>query len=409
VVPKDRRVITGTERVTFRPDRRVDDVVFRLWPNNATSRRSGGSLAINSVDVADKTTVTLERSNTLLRVPLTTPVPANTKITVNVRFTLTLPVGANERWGTRADSAWWGTGFPLLAYERGVGWATEPPTALFAEAATSEVFRLADLTVVAPAGDTVLATGVQAGAPTATADGRRTWRFTATSVRDVAVTSGHMRRASSTVSGVPVVVGVTASMSDDAATVLRAITAAMRDHVTRLGRFPFEHLSVTVIPDVSGGIEFPGAILLGHNQLDATASHEVAHEWFYGLVGDNQARDPWLDEAFATYVEALDNGQSQRYQSAAVPASGRNRVGRPMTFWENKGSRTYFRSVYLQGASALLRARSAVGSATFDRAIRCYVNANAHRVARPTDLARALASLPAALSILRRVGALPGR
>jgi hypothetical protein len=255
----------------------------------------------------------------------------------------------------------------------------------------------------------VLATGVQAGAPTATADGRRTWRFTATSVRDVAVTSGHMRRASSTVSGVPVVVGVTASMSDDAATVLRAITAAMRDHVTRLGRFPFEHLSVTVIPDVSGGIEFPGAILLGHNQLDATASHEVAHEWFYGLVGDNQARDPWLDEAFATYVEALDNGQSQRYQSAAVPASGRNRVGRPMTFWENKGSRTYFRSVYLQGASALLRARSAVGSATFDRAIRCYVNANAHRVARPTDLARALASLPAALSILRRVGALPGR
>ena len=36
--------------------------------------------------------------------------------------------------------------------------------------------------------------------------------------------------------------------------------------------------------------------------------HEVAHEWFYGMVGDDQFRDPWLDEAFATYAEALVSG-----------------------------------------------------------------------------------------------------
>lgn len=56
---------------------------------------------------------------------------------------------------------------------------------------------------------------------------------------------------------------------------------------------------------------------------DATASHEVAHQWFYGLVGDDQARDPWLDEAFATYAEALDRG----------PEPATDRPSSPPTAW----------------------------------------------------------------------------
>ena len=64
-----------------------------------------------------------------------------------------------------------------------------------------------------------------------------------------------------------------------------------------------------------------------------TASHEVAHEWFYGLVGNDQGRDPWLDEAFATYAEALVRGTGGTYAATAIPTVGRNRVGRPMTFW----------------------------------------------------------------------------
>jgi aminopeptidase N len=140
--------------------------------------------------------------------------------------------------------------------------------------------------------------------------------------------------------------------------------------------------------------------------MDATPAHEVGHEWFYGLVGDDQARDPWLDEAFATYVEALQDGNAAFYAGASVPPAGRNHVGEPMTYWEKYGENTYFRSVYLQGATALFQAREAAGPAAFDRALRCYVNMEAHRVARPADLAQALRGLPAALAVLRRAGAL---
>jgi aminopeptidase N len=184
------------------------------------------------------------------------------------------------------------------------------------------------------------------------------------------------------------------------------IAGGVRDHATRLGPFPFAQLNVVVVPDVHGGIEYPGLILLGTHQLDATPSHEVAHEWFYGLVGNDQARDPWLDEAFATYVEALQHGRISFYAGATVPAAGEANVGKPMTYWEKYDEQTYFRSVYLQGAGALGEARDAVGGKPFDKAIRCYVNAQAHRVARPADLAAALRKLPDALKVLRRAGAI---
>ena len=43
----------------------------------------------------------------------------------------------------------------------------------------------------------------------------------------------------------------------------------------------------------------------------------------------------------------------------------------------------------------------------FDAALRCYVNANAWRIARPADVAKALAGLPASLTVLQDAGALP--
>ncbi|MFL6238716.1 MAG: M1 family aminopeptidase [Actinomycetes bacterium] len=398
-VPADRRNLTGSESLTFTPDRPVADIVLRLWVNRPATAKYGARLQPTKVSADGMTSYALTSSDTLLRIRLRRAVPAGTTLHAAVRFGLRLPVGADDRLGTRPDATWWGTGFPLLSYVRGEGYATEPATSLFAETATSEEFRLADLAVTAPPGDTVLATG------TPGAHQGRTWHFSASAVRDVAVATGQFRYAHMSAAGVPITVGVARDLPDNATPVAGVISNAVRDHVQRFGPFPFARLNIPVVPDVHGGIEYPGEIYLGTRQLDATPSHEVAHEWFYGLVGDDQARDPWLDEAFATYVEALDNGRADYYAGTVVPSAGRNKVGEPMTYWEKYGENTYFRAVYLQGATALINARTASGAAAFDRAIRCYVNAVAHRIARPADLLRALHGLPRAVDVLRRAGA----
>jgi hypothetical protein len=401
VVADDKATVRGHEVVTFTPDLTTDRLVFRLWANEPAARQGGGHSEVTALRVDGKAaTFSVSSASTLVSVPLGRRAPPGHPIVADLTFALTLPHGVNERLGHSGRTAWFGSGFPLLAWERGHGWATEPPTSAFAEAATSEEFRL-DLRVDTVPGDVVLGTGRTVGR-----SGRVVHR-TAESVRDVVVAVGPFRVAHASAGSIPVSVGVAPGLPDDPVRLAPLHAQAIAAHAGRYGPFGYASLDVAVVPDVHGGIEFPAGIILGARQdQDATLVHEVAHEWFYGLVGDDQGRDPWLDEAFATYAEALVRGTDSRYESTTVPSSGVNRVGAPMTYWEPRTS-AYYKSVYVQGAAALLRARRTAGAAAWDRAIRCYVAANAHRIATPADLGRALAGLPAAVAILRRVGALP--
>jgi aminopeptidase N len=129
--------------------------------------------------------------------------------------------------------------------------------------------------------------------------------------------------------------------------------------------------------------------------------HELAHQWFYAMVGNSQARDPWLDEAFATFAEGEVDGQASE---AALRLPGV--VGDSTTDYGADES-AYYATVYGKGAAALTAARDAGPAPKFDAAMRCYVNANAWRIARPADVATALAGLPGSVKVLEDAGALP--
>jgi aminopeptidase N len=36
--------------------------------------------------------------------------------------------------------------------------------------------------------------------------------------------------------------------------------------------------------------------------MESTVAHEVGHQWFYALVGDDQLDDPWLDESLTQFI-----------------------------------------------------------------------------------------------------------
>ena len=80
-----------------------------------------------------------------------------------------------------------------------------------------------------------------------------------------------------------------------------------RELVARYGPPPFPPINLARLPISGGGIEYPGAILLLDDSRVVTV-HELAHQWFYAMVGNSQARDPWLDEAFATFAEEEIDG-----------------------------------------------------------------------------------------------------
>jgi hypothetical protein len=216
--------------------------------------------------------------------------------------------------------------------------------------------------------------------------------------RDVSVAAGMFTVKDQTVDGTRLIVGTPQGRSPDE--LFGQHERAIRQLAQRFGPFPFPVLTVTRLPVEGGGIEYPGSILmLADGPL--VAVHETAHQWFYAMVGDSQARDPWLDEAFATFAEQQVNNDGQ---PADLNLPGR--VGKSMQdFGDDQGG--YYGAVYAKGAAALAAARAAAGPAKFDAALHCYVNANAWRIARPADLATALAGLPAAAEVLRKAGALP--
>ena len=80
---------------------------------------------------------------------------------------------------------------------------------------------------------------------------------------------------------------------------------------------PYPHQTISIVEtDVPDGMEYDGLIFLASNfyaKYNGTAkgdlamieAHELAHQWWFGLVGSDQATEPWLDEAMAVYTERI--------------------------------------------------------------------------------------------------------
>jgi len=380
--------------VVFTPDLDTDRLVFRLWPNAPRGPAPAAALVVGPITVAGRPAVGTLDDATTLTVRPEAGLPAGRPVETAMKWRLDIAGPANDRISHNGDALRLGSFFPILPWEPGVGWATDPPVGNFAEASTAPTADF-DLTVNVPDGFDVLASG--------TPDPARAGHYTAKTTRDVALSIGRFDTVSAVAMApqpVQVSVGVQKGLPDQPGAYLERVVAALEDYGRRFGPYPWATFTLAVTPNLGGGIEYPGHVLQGSGTLGVT-SHEVAHQWFYGLVGNDQGRDPWLDEGLATYADARYGGTLEAIKARSVPAAGRNMVGQPMTFWTDKRA-AYQEGVYTQGAQAL----AALGDpALVDCALRVYVAQNAYRLARQPDLVRAASTVfPDAAATLAAYG-----
>lgn len=371
-------LVQGSQEVEFTPDRDTDRLVFRLWPNGPRQRGEGASLEVTGVEVDGRAVrPALDDPTSLVARPGST-IRAGQRVRAALRWSLRLPRAVRDRISDEGRSVRLGSFFPILEWQPGVGWLADPPTTQFAEASTAPTADF-DLTVTAPEGFSVLASGVE----------DRPGHWTAVAMRDVAVAVGRFRVVSDVAHAprpVRVTVGVQDGLAESASVYLAKAVAVLEDFGRRFGPYPWPTFTVSVTPTLRSGIEYPAHVMQGPGTSGRSLTHEVGHQWFYALVGNNQARDPWIDEGGASWAEARGEGALARFRSRALPPEARGRLGEPMTFWDSRSS-AYYLGVYVQAVQVL----AALGDPELvDCALRVFVAQNAHRIASPADFVAAM-------------------
>ncbi len=389
-------VVSGRLRVAFTPDLSTDVLVFRLWSNGPRQARAGTRLEVGRVESAGRRLDAQLSDPTTLEVDPGARLKAGETISVSFPWRLELPGPSFDRISADGTSLRLGSFFPLLAWEPGAGWLRDPPSTSLAETSTSPVADF-DVGLQLPPGVEALASGREVSP--------RRWK--ARAVRDFALATGRFETATAMAQApkpVRVTVGVDHSVAESAETYRNAVVRALEALSDKYGPYPWASFNLAITPGLAhAGIEYPGLVMQGEETLGVVTNHEVAHQWFYSLVGSNPAREPWLDEGLTTYAQSRIDSQLELFASEPVPGPALNRLGAGMRYWDRHQD-VYFQGVYAQGAKAL----AAVGPSRVDCGLRRYVAANAYSIADSSDLIRALeAEKAGAGSVLERFGVRP--
>ncbi len=171
---------------------------------------------------------------------------------------------------------------------------------------------------------------------------------------------------------------------------------------------PYPRKTLTVIEaDFLDGMEYDGLYFLSKgfynlysgdpaDYLTSIAAHETAHQWWYAALGNDQAFEPWLDEALCTYSERLyyENLQPESldwwwtyrifYYEPRGWVDG--------SIYNPQGYRAYRDAVYLNGALFLEDLRNTIGDEPFFEFIHAYSQENYRKIVTGDDFFAILAN-----------------
>jgi hypothetical protein len=174
----------------------------------------------------------------------------------------------------------------------------------------------------------------------------------------------------------------------DATRALRSGSAALRTFQEAYGPYPWPRYVLAASPRDRVGNEYPSIVFLGARSMRdrVVVAHETAHQWFYGLVGNDQLREPWLDEALAEF------SADHFFGTLPAPCGTGHVTASVYAFPDRRDDGAcggYGDVVYVSGAQAIDAVRRSLGDEDFFAAMRAYVAAHAHGIATSADLIRA--------------------
>lgn len=99
---------------------------------------------------------------------------------------------------------------------------------------------------------------------------------------------------------------------------LQTALDAVRTFNKLFGSYPYKELSVVHCDFVHGGMEYPTLVYISDDVTDSkdyknVIIHEIAHQWWYGMVGNSAYRHAWMDEGLTEYSTLLFYENNEEY------------------------------------------------------------------------------------------------
>lgn len=190
-----------------------------------------------------------------------------------------------------------------------------------------------------------------------------------------------------------------------------------------LGDYPYNHVTAvdgTIM--AGGGMEYPNITVINDPssdfELDMVITHEVGHNWFYGILGSNEREHPFLDEGLNSLYEmrylrakygdkklgSLINFESSKlfginkwpvwkYHELTHFIGMRNNSDQPISLHSEAYTPSNYGSVvYSKTAVDFDYLMEAVDEIRFDNAMKAYYQAFRFKHPYPEDLFKSLSS-----------------
>ncbi|WP_338779597.1 M1 family metallopeptidase [Metabacillus sp. FJAT-52054] len=387
--------LTGKMNVSFKNNVKdnLSELYFNLWGRADVFKDKGGSMDVSDIRVNGKK-ASFQVKDTALHIS-NLSLAKNKAATVTMNFNVSFPK-QQDRFGWYGDTVSMGNWFPILSVYDEEGWNVDP----YFNAGES-FYSLSgkyDVKVTTDRKQVIAATGTEQGKPAV--DGElATHHYKAENVRDFAMEMNPTYKIlSSKVHGVKVNVYYDDKYAKYAASLMESGKDSIKLFSEKFGKYPWPELDVVSMEGWFGGMEYPQLVMISLSEnrtqewVKSVNAHEIGHQWFYGIIGDNEFDEPWLDESFASYAAALYDNSLDQLNVPPLPESYYHVTSKVSDFTArgNAGINAYYYTIYDYGATTINDLRLEVGDDAFYKAMKDYFNEKKFGISTTKDFIAAM-------------------
>ncbi len=403
------KLIVGSQRLTYKntADRELSNLYLHIYPNAFMDKSSvpfeseeldnvyyngfnPGWIKINEVRLNNKKVSykVMGDASTVLRISPATALKAGEEVQIHIDFKVQLP-NVIGRMGYGENTINITNWYPIMAVFDAEGWHLDPYFPIgdpfYSEVSAYEVtLEIPEDYVLATTGN-ILKRQVKKN--------RATYSINAENVRDFAlILSKDFQLDSSEVNGIAINSYTLKGERSELA--LQYGVDAIKIFNELFGVYPYQQLSIVASDFFLGGMEYPNLVMISEElysmkedfPLEYVIAHEIAHQWWYGIVGNNEIAEPWLDEALTEYATLMyfekKYGAHIKEQifEKMIKAQYNNYInieadkgeGILRSLREFDSSLEYSSIVYSKGAMFVEELRRAMGEEAFIAALREY-------------------------------------